>query len=134
MVKCANRIKFFTKTLIKVTDYVTIRMMCNSDNNYIGTFLQIQKRNRALEYLDYNASKKIIQELKINGCAICGYNKCKSALEFHHANPEDKKFLIGKAFIRGHCNKKIATELNKCILLCANCHREVETKEIKNGK
>lgn len=122
-----NRIKFYTKTLAKVTDYVTIRMMCNDDNDYISIFLQILKRNKKLEKLNYNESKRIIQRLKINGCAKCGYDECYLALEFHHVNPEDKKFLIGKAFIASHSNERIIEELNKCILLCCRCHREIES-------
>lgn len=72
------------------------------------------------------ASKKIIHRLKINGCAICGYSKCDAALEFHHTNPEDKKFQV-TARTTGY--KKIVEELNKCILLCANCHREIHWGE-----
>ena len=69
--------------------------------------------------------ENIQQDLKINGCAICGYNKCKRALEFHHTNPEDKEFNLA---IKNLCKspKILAEELNKCILLCSNCHREVE--------
>jgi len=37
---------------------------------------------------------KILHNLKINGCAICGYNECDDALAFHHVNPEDKKFSL----------------------------------------
>ena len=68
-------------------------------------------------------NSKILHDLKINGCAICGYNKCDNALEFHHTNPRDKIFSIGT--LRGH----LAEELNKCILLCANCHKEIHSEE-----
>jgi hypothetical protein len=39
-------------------------------------------------------NRKIMDDLKLNGCAICGYNKSNRALEFHHINHEDKKFPI----------------------------------------
>ena len=64
-------------------------------------------------------------QLKINGCAICGYDKCMAALEFHHVNPKDKKFQICSRNMR---KKDIVDELNKCILLCCRCHREVENE------
>lgn len=69
--------------------------------------------------------KDILHNLKINGCALCGYNKYDGALDFHHVNPEDKKFSISQ---RGwsRSNDVIAEELNKCILFCSNCHREIE--------
>jgi hypothetical protein len=65
-----------------------------------------------------------IVELKINGCAMCGYNKHPSALDFHHTNPKDK--LFGFAANNHRSQKDIINEVNKCILLCANCHREIE--------
>jgi len=70
--------------------------------------------------------------LKINGCAICGYDKCDAALEFHYTNPEDKKFGVTlRSFSR--TVKSIKEEINKCILLCSNCHKEIHNKErIKN--
>ena len=74
--------------------------------------------------------RRVIHNLKINGCAICGYNKCDNALDFHHTNPQDKKFGINICNM-GFAEKRIAEELNKCILLCKNCHYEIHTKEIE---
>ena len=86
-----------------------------TDSHYpqLGKFREIRKKNL---------------NLKINGCAICGYNKCDAALEFHHVNPENKKFSLG-ARNTEYLSNRVIEELNKCILLCANCHREVHYKE-----
>jgi hypothetical protein len=73
--------------------------------------------------------KKIMQELKINGCAICGYDKCESALHFHHVNNEDKKYHFAMSKIIGKSDIDITEELNKCILLCCLCHNEIHEKE-----
>ena len=57
-------------------------------------------------------------------CEICGYNENLSAIEFHHRNPEEKEFSID---MRSFSNTKLETlqlELNKCDMICANCHRE----------
>ena len=58
-------------------------------------------------------------------CAICGYNKCDEALDFHHINSNDKEISLG--FLRKNPRKWsiVAKELKKCILLCSNCHMEV---------
>ena len=57
-------------------------------------------------------------------CQLCGYKKCSEALEFHHLEVAGKDFGISdKGYTRSW--KKIEEELDKCILLCANCHREV---------
>ena len=59
-------------------------------------------------------------------CQLCGYNRCPEALEFHHLETSGKDFGISdKGYTRSW--KKIKEELDKCILLCANCHREVHT-------
>ncbi len=68
-------------------------------------------------------------KLKINGCAICGYDKCTCSLDFHHSNPEDKKFGLHIRSFRHHPVEDYVAELNKCILLCRNCHGEINELE-----
>ena len=58
-------------------------------------------------------------------CQICGYNKCTAALEFHHIDPSGKEFTFATAMKNPSSWDKLAAELRKCVLLCANCHREV---------
>ena len=57
-------------------------------------------------------------------CSRCGYQKCQEALEFHHFDSAQKDFGISE---RGYTRswKKVREELKKCILVCANCHREL---------
>ena len=62
-------------------------------------------------------------------CAICGYNKCLDALELHHIDPSQKDFTISANVNLSW--EKTAIELRKCILLCANCHRELHAGVIK---
>ena len=63
-------------------------------------------------------------------CHLCGYNKCKKALEFHHIDSKEKTFSLGNVIGRRawsrETKKIIDLEISKCIVLCANCHREVE--------
>lgn len=53
-------------------------------------------------------------------CLTCGYNRCLSALHFHHLNPFEKDFNISS---KTNWND-IVFELDKCVMLCANCHAE----------
>jgi len=71
-------------------------------------------RRKAVEYLGGKCSK-------------CEYNKCIEALEFHHKNPTEKDFNISK---KGHCRSlaRVKSEIEKCDLLCANCHREIHAE------
>ncbi|MBU1034786.1 hypothetical protein KKD42_03250 [Patescibacteria group bacterium] len=56
-------------------------------------------------------------------CQICGYHTCNAALEFHHPNPEIKDFSISADGMTRSW-KRVVKEIEKCILICANCHRE----------
>lgn len=63
-------------------------------------------------------------------CSMCGYNKCLSALEFHHLDSEEKEFGISQKL--SYENKeKILKEMEKCILVCSNCHREIHDEIIQ---
>lgn len=60
-------------------------------------------------------------------CQICSYDKCLSALELHHIDSSQKEFGIGGIRANPKAIAAIKDELKKCILLCANCHREVHS-------
>lgn len=60
-------------------------------------------------------------------CQVCGYNKCPNALEFHHISgkAESPSYVIMR-----WSWEKAKKELEKCILLCANCHREAHYMDV----
>jgi hypothetical protein len=64
-------------------------------------------------------------------CCICGYSKCVSALDFHHLNPQQKDFSPSAARASSSSWQKICDELRKCVMVCANCHREIHSGYIK---
>jgi hypothetical protein len=68
--------------------------------------------------------KKEAIDLKGGKCEVCGYSKNMAALEFHHINGKDIPWTKERSFLRWRHDKFIA-ELAKCILICANCHREI---------
>jgi hypothetical protein len=58
-------------------------------------------------------------------CALCGYQRFAGALHFHHLDPSKKDFSLSHTGVsRGLAQAR--TESKKCILLCSNCHAEVE--------
>ncbi len=61
-------------------------------------------------------------------CEICGYSRCIAALEFHHRDPKDKEFGLAQ---NGNTIsfEKAKKEVDKCILICSNCHRELHFEE-----
>jgi hypothetical protein len=58
-------------------------------------------------------------------CQKCGYKEFISALDFHHINRHEKEYHPTYVIINND-HKKAARELDKCVLLCANCHRGYE--------
>ena len=76
----------------------------------------VAKRRRKLKILAI--------EYKGGKCQICGYKKFQGALDLHHINGVKEFGIADKGYTRSW--EKIRTELDKCILVCANCHRELE--------
>jgi len=73
-----------------------------------------------------NVRLKAIEHLG-GRCNRCGYDRCVDALEIHHLDSSKKDFGISS---RGHSRswKRVLEEIEKCQLLCANCHREVHAQ------
>lgn len=80
------------------------------------TTLQVTERQVRL--------KQQLVEYKGGKCERCGYCTCNAALEFHHNDPSEKDFSLSQVKLTTF-NEKIKNELDKCTMLCANCHREV---------
>lgn len=114
------------------------RFNVNSDNLYWYPF----KENHDEEYISKkksSRSKAVVKRRKNvkvralsykgNKCYICGYDRCIGALEFHHLDPSRKDFAIST---NGNTRslEKIKAELDKCICVCANCHREIHNSII----
>lgn len=71
-----------------------------------------KQKETKLKCVDYKGGK----------CQRCGYNRCIQALDFHHVS-DDKKFGISTA--RNRRFEDLKVELDKCVLVCAICHREL---------
>lgn len=67
--------------------------------------------------------KEKLVNLMGGSCSICKYSKCIKALEFHHTDSSKKDFTISQ--MKKLNWKKIFKEAQKCVLVCANCHREI---------
>lgn len=98
-----------------------------------------RKYSDRAEYLKEAVAKrrKIIRgkaiDYKGGKCEICGYCNCVDALEFHHKDSTVKDFGISaKGYTRSW--EKVKLESDKCILLCANCHREEHNKIMNINK
>jgi len=69
--------------------------------------------------------KRILVEEAGGRCRICGYDRYPGALQFHHLDPSTKSFALSVQGVARSLSKARA-EVEKCALICANCHAEVE--------
>jgi 5-methylcytosine-specific restriction endonuclease McrA len=84
---------------------------------------QTLEQKLAKSRIKWRDNKDAFVAYKGGECVCCGYSRTSSALEFHHVIPSDKEFSIS-------CSsslEKVYYELDKCVLLCSNCHREVHS-------
>lgn len=79
-----------------------------------------ENKNKGVEYLG-------------GKCVCCGWDKYVEALNFHHVNPKNKKFTISHSGRPDITWESLKKELDKCVLLCANCHAGVHAGHIKVG-
>ena len=82
---------------------------CKSCANEASLLRQQELKQQAVAY-------------KGGSCEDCGYNRCLAALEFHHLDPAEKD--PSWASMKMWSFDRVKPELDKCALLCANCHRE----------
>ena len=94
-----------------------------------------------LKHQSYSNQKKRALERKIEivhmagGCCCnCGYKKNLAALEFHHIDPSKKKFKLDSRKLSNSTWKNILEEMNKCKLLCSNCHAEEHYPHLEIGR
>ena len=78
---------------------------------------------------NYNALERVKRikrqclDYKGGRCIVCGYDRCIGALEFHHLESDAKELQISS--VRSRTFEHIKTELDKCVLVCCRCHREI---------
>lgn len=110
--KLSKELNNFQKMKNRNNIYYSSCNKCNAAN------IRILKQNLKQKCVDYKGGK----------CKICNYNKDITALDFHHLDPTQKDFSISKG--KTKFTNLVQKELDKCILLCCRCHREVHSGTI----
>jgi hypothetical protein len=104
-------------------------LLTGNQRNYCSVKCKVQTTNHKHQnYIAQQARglERKKQLIKIAGgeCCDCGYKKNISALEFHHLNPDKKSFGIDLRKCSCANWERLVEEVKKCVLICANCHRE----------
>jgi DNA-binding CsgD family transcriptional regulator len=124
-----NEIKEFYKKNTLQETAKNFGISTSTVKTYVDKKLKIltdeEKRRRNYERIKSRRQKIKEKAVEYKGgcCESCGYKKCLWALDFHHTKEGEKDFGIAKYSTFSW--EKIKKELDKCIMLCANCHREV---------
>jgi hypothetical protein len=74
--------------------------------------------------------KRILVSEAGGACCVCGYDRCIINLGFHHVDPKEKSFAMSMAV--GRSIAAFRKEAKKCVLVCANCHGEIEAGMIES--
>ena len=87
-------------------------------------YYEKNKKDIFIKRLKRLRSRKLELAKLLGGkCSECGYNQCLGALDFHHVSHNKEKSIA--ELLKGYSKQKTLKEAQKCILLCANCHREM---------
>lgn len=88
------------------------------------SYLKLQKKIFKRRKERRQDKRQFIIDFKTGRCCeLCGYSKCIEALEFHHKDPKKKLFKIANGWDRSF--KVLREEIDKCRILCRNCHAEL---------
>lgn len=110
----ADKFKVGTATITKYCN--NKRIILTEEERKFKNIERVKKRRREL--------KRMAVAYKGDTCQECGYHRCIDVLEFHHLDPNEKDFgIASKGVTRSW--EKVKEELDKCIMVCANCHREI---------
>jgi 5-methylcytosine-specific restriction endonuclease McrA len=117
-----------------------LKAQCKTCDSLYGKTLnkeRVSKRNtgnnqnRKLRRLELR--KKMLDFLSCRNCLICG-EADPVVLEFDHIDPSQKDFSISVGIVKVFSWERILEEINKCQILCANCHRRKTAKDFSYYK
>lgn len=112
--------------------YREIQEIVKCSRSLISYYVNPNGKTNMLNRQTKNRFRRRVEYKKLLGgkCQICGYSKCWDALQFHHKNPDHKKFEVSDAIFGSvkRSEQEILEEVKKCSLLCANCHYELHAQ------
>lgn len=112
--KCATCKEFLPKSLYHKGPRI-------NNKEYMQGSCKICHNSRTKQKAQKAKSKAILY--KGNKCNACKMAYPQACYDFHHLDPTQKDFKLSDSKVKNMCWAKIALELDKCVLLCANCHR-----------
>ena len=138
---CNKEIPSHKNGRIRRSDTRFCSQKCHDKQKHINTTSSQKKfkEEHGLNLYTQKGTERKLQLIDLFGgkCEKCGYNKNLAAFDFHHKDPYDKNFEVKIQKLNYLKEEDILEEAMKCMLLCANCHRELnnpfmDIKHVRN--
>ncbi len=98
-------------------------------------FCSLACKNKYHQSYEFQKSRGLARKIEIvkaagGRCSICGYQANLAALAFHHKDSEDKDFKLDMRSLSNRALESVLAELDKCVLVCHNCHAELHNPHL----
>lgn len=123
----ADDIHFASRYDRKTKQFQTNCRNCQKEYRKQHYEVNKQKYLQKTSLYSQNFKEWFLEIKKTLSCKKCGENR-HWVLDFHHTNPAEKDTEISN-LLRYNNKQRILSELDKCIVLCANCHRDIHYQE-----
>jgi predicted nucleic acid-binding Zn ribbon protein len=99
-------------------------------------YCSIACKNRDLQSYEAQKRRGLTRKLELvktagGCCSICGYRDNLAALVFHHTDSTSKDFKLDMRSLSNRKLDPVIKEIDKCVLICANCHAELHNPHLK---
>ena len=109
------------------------KMYCSNNCKQKHHYDRVKEQTNTYHSQTIRSYKRKLYLIELLGgcCKVCKYDKNLSALEFHHRDPNEKESQLDMRTLSNRSMSYIMEEVNKCDLLCSNCHREYHNPEME---
>jgi hypothetical protein len=124
------RSKSLTKLNQEIKKCILLCSNCHMEDHHPDLYIDCIADTNNKQKQKAISRKILLIESKGGKCSMCSYRANLSALCFHHVNPKTKKIKLDFRGLANYSLASIEAELEKCQLLCSNCHLEVHSNEL----
>ena len=129
---CKESYQVYNSVMIKWSNCIVCGTLLQGKQTKFCSLVCKNKYHQSYESQKSRGLARKLELIKAAGgcCSICGYRKNLAALAFHHTDSVDKDFKLDMRSLSNRGLESVLTELDKCILVCHNCHAELHNPHL----